>query len=258
MEGILTLTRYPSFYSSSYTNDCPLIPSLMHHQVPSLIFPFFLSFPTYLPCLHAFQVRANYAERKRITKKRKSRGEEEEDDDEGEITRATRRAKERMKITAKLAKKVVSQETKSKAGSNNGSSSSKSNSSSNRKEGLKAPRMYELADGISSSKATFSHTAESREKRATDRAIGAVPLLHRLSASDASNTQRSKSASRVSSSSSSSLYDGGGTDGTGSDFGGQEIGKVKYLRTEEEGLVRAFSYIPQVHHFCTFLSLPIT
>ena len=254
MEGILILTRYPSFHPLAHINDCPLIPTLMHHQVPSLIFLFFLSFPTYLPCLHAFQVRADYAERKRITKKRKSRGEEEEDDDEGEITRATRRAKERMKITAKLAKKVVSQETKSKAGSNNGSSSS----SSNRKEGLKAPRMYELADGISSSKATFSHTAESREKRATDRAIGAVPLLHRLSASDASNTQRSKSASRVSSSSSSSLYDGGGTDGTGSDFGGQEIGKVKYLRTEEEGLVRAFSYIPQVHHFCTFLSLPIT
>ena len=197
------------------------------------------------------QVRADYAERKRITKKRKSRGEEEEDDDEGEITRATRRAKERMNVTAKLAKKVVLQGSKAKASSSNSnssSSSSNSNSSSSKKEVLKAPRMYELADGISSSKATFSHTVESRQKRATDRAIGAVPLLSRLSASDASNASaRSKSASRVgSSSSSSSVHDGGLTDGTGSDLGSHEIGKVKYLRTEEEGLVRAFSYIPQV------------
>ena len=170
-----------------------------------------------------------------------------------------------MKITAKLAKKVVSQGTKSKASSSNSSSNSKSNSSSSsssRKEGLKAPRMYELADGISSSKAAFSHTAESRQKRASDRAIGAVPLLHRLSASsDTSSAQRSKSASRVGSSSSSSLQGGGGvTDGTGSDFGGQEIGKVKYLRTEEEGLVRAFSYIPQVHCLShpSLIPLPLT
>ncbi len=78
--------------------------------------------------------------------------------------------------------------------------------------------MYEIADGVSSTKAVFSHTDESRQKRAADRVIGTVPLMSRLETTTVRKERKDT--------------DGG-------------LGQVRYLRTEEEGLVRAMSYVPK-------------
>ena len=40
--------------------------------------------------------------------------------------------------------------------------------------------MYEIADGVSSARAVFSHTEESKGQRRADRVIGAVPLSERV------------------------------------------------------------------------------
>ena len=52
-----------------------------------------------------------------------------------------------------------------------------SNRSSSSKGG---PKMYEIADGVSSVNAVFSHSEESKGQRRADRVTGAVPLSERL------------------------------------------------------------------------------
>jgi hypothetical protein len=91
--------------------------------------------------------------------------------------------------------------------------------------------MFELADGVSASKTVFSHTDEARHRRQAERVIGSVPLQERLSSAKTSNGR--PTATRG----------GGADDGSGSG----DLNKVRYVRTEEEGLVRAMSYIPREH-----------
>ena len=88
--------------------------------------------------------------------------------------------------------------------------------------------MFELADGVSASKVVFSHTDEARHKRQAERVIGSVPLQERLLSA---KTGKGRPTS----------VRGGGDDSDG------DLNKVRYVRTEEEGLVRAMSYIPREH-----------
>jgi len=61
-----------------------------------------------------------------------------------------------------------------------------------------------------------------------------VPLQERLSSAKASNGR-------------SAATRGGGGGGGDDGSGGGDLNKVRYVRTEEEGLVRAMSYIPREH-----------
>lgn len=115
------------------------------------------------------------AETSKRSKKRKGRKDTDSAED-GEIYRATKRAIERQKAHPAASKSLeVRRSTSVKAkGRERESGSSATTSKSH------APKMYEIADGMSSARAVFSHTEESKGKRRADKAISAVPLSERV------------------------------------------------------------------------------
>ena len=126
------------------------------------------------------EIRAEEEESEYQEKSRKRKGRKGDDsDEEGEIFRATKRAVEKQKTSASRAQ---SAERKSasllKARKSIHSSVSETSSSSSSSKG--GPKMYEIADGVSSSRAVFSHTEESKGQRRADRVIGLVPLSERI------------------------------------------------------------------------------
>ena len=122
------------------------------------------------------EIRAEEEESEYQEKNRKRKGRKMEDsDEEGEIFRATRRAVDRQKASVSKAQLEQSRATSvPKARKTVSSAVSKSSSSKG------GPKMYEIADGVSSARAVFSHTDGSKEQRKADRVIGAVPLSDRL------------------------------------------------------------------------------
>ena len=115
------------------------------------------------------------------SKKRKNR-KANDSDEEGEIFRATARALEHKKLSAARSASAT-QKKMSKPATAVKSSSSSSGSSSSSKGNSKPSssiKMYEIADGVSTSRAVFSHTEEAKGLRRGDRALSAVPLLERV------------------------------------------------------------------------------
>lgn len=111
-------------------------------------------------------------------KSRKRKGTKgDNSDDEGEIFRATKRALERRKDSeARSASTSVPRASKVASSAQ----SAKSKISARTSGG---PKMYEIADGVSSTRAVFSHTEESKGQRRADKAISAVPLSDRVKSS---------------------------------------------------------------------------
>lgn len=109
-------------------------------------------------------------------KSRKRKGAKgDNSDEEGEIFRATKRAIERRKSSeAKAASRSTSVPKSNKGSLQPAKSSSRASG---------GPKMYEIADGVSSTRAVFSHTEESKGQRRADRAISAVPLSDRVKSS---------------------------------------------------------------------------
>ena len=112
------------------------------------------------------------------SKKRKNR-KANDSDEEGEIFRATARALEHKKLSAARSASAAQKKMPvPKATVKSSSSSSKSNSKPS--GGIK---MYEIADGVSTARAVFSHTEEAKGLRRGDRALSTVPLLERVNTS---------------------------------------------------------------------------
>ena len=114
-------------------------------------------------------------------KSKKKRGRKGDDsDEEGEIFRATKRAVDNQKASMTKAQAASQAQSKATAAKTVkvGNSLKTSSSSS------KGPKMYEIADGVSSARAVFSHTVESKGQRRADRAMGTVPLSERVSQSE--------------------------------------------------------------------------
>lgn len=118
------------------------------------------------------------------SKKRKNRKANDRDE-EGEIFRATARALEHKKLSSARSasaaqKKMPVPQATVKSSSSSSKSNSKSSSSSKPSGGIK---MYEIADGVSTARAVFSHTEEAKGLRRGDRALSTVPLLERVKTS---------------------------------------------------------------------------
>ena len=116
------------------------------------------------------------------SKKRKNR-KATDSDEEGEIFRATARALEHKKLSALRSASATQKKTSKPAATAKSSSSSSSSSGSGSKGNSKQSsgiKMYEIADGVSTSRAVFSHTEEAKGLRRGDKALSAVPLLERV------------------------------------------------------------------------------
>eukprot|EP00596_Hydrurales_sp_CCMP1899_P003682 CAMPEP_0119045056 /NCGR_PEP_ID=MMETSP1177-20130426/36632_1 /TAXON_ID=2985 /ORGANISM="Ochromonas sp, Strain CCMP1899" /LENGTH=785 /DNA_ID=CAMNT_0007016149 /DNA_START=1 /DNA_END=2358 /DNA_ORIENTATION=+ len=177
------------------------------------------------------QIRAE-EEGKEKSKKRKGR-KGDDSDEEGEISRATKRAVAKSEATALSQAKRSLSAMKGKIASSSDSKRNKADSSSSKG----GPKMYEIADGVSTSRAVFSHTDEARGLRKADRAIGTVPLSDRvnINSSSSKNGQGDKTSGKKGKA-------GRREEGEGAE---SEAGKVRYIRTLEEGLVREMSFVPK-------------
>lgn len=96
-----------------------------------------------------------------------------------------------------------------------GTLSSKSSKHSTNKASS-GPRMYTLADGVAPVRAAFGHTEDEKMKRQAERSVAEIPLAERLSRSREEENEDLR-----------------------------EKGKVRYLKTEKEGLVREISFMPK-------------
>jgi ribosome biogenesis protein ENP2 len=113
------------------------------------------------------------------SKKRKNR-KATDSDEEGEIFRATARALEHKKLSALRSASATQKKTSKPAATVKSSSSSSSSGSKGNSKPSSSIKMYEIADGVSTSRAVFSHTEEAKGLRRGDRALSAVPLLERV------------------------------------------------------------------------------
>ena len=113
----------------------------------------------------------------KVKSRKRKGGKGDNSDEEGEIFKATKRALERRRDSE--ARSASTSVPKVKKGPSS-TQSAKSKSTARTSGG---PKMYEIADGVSSSRAVFSHTEESKGQRRADKAISAVPLSDRVKAS---------------------------------------------------------------------------
>lgn len=115
-------------------------------------------------------------------------GDDDAGDDEGQIYRASKKANELAEKLRQRQQQAHGSWKNSFGGGTSGTSSSGSSGSKSRSQSEASakggsgtgPRMYELSDGIASSKAIFGHADEHRAKRGEERALGSVPLSQRL------------------------------------------------------------------------------
>lgn len=131
-------------------------------------------------------------------------------EEEGPFARAARRARELA--ASRAAKSERPSSSSDKMRNNRGKPVGLGLDDARRPRKTKAPRMFELTEGVNSAKAVFAHTADAKSRRQSDRAISSVPLSDRLT----SGGDKSQSNSQM-----------------------------RTMRSEKEGLVREISFMPK-------------
>lgn len=142
-------------------------------------------------------------EGERSRRNNKKRGRTEDSSSEGQISRFTQR--------------MLSKAAQAAADKNN-HNGKKRMSSSGSSDARKAPRMFEVSEGVSAASAMFGHSADSLQQRRQQKQLSRVPISERLRQEEQFPGQ-SKAAQRA-------------------------RDKIRYVKTAEEGLVRELSYVP--------------
>jgi hypothetical protein len=162
-------------------------------------------------------------------KRKKQRKQHDDSDEEGQIAKASRLAMERLKAKTKAQAKAE----KATSGSSSAGKTGKSAS--------KGVRMYEIAEGVSSSKAVFGHTDEYRSQRKAERMIGEIPLMDRV-----------KSSSRGRTNANDDEADGDDDDHDDGDYssggGGRKTksgSRIRSVKTAKDGIVKELSFMPK-------------